>query len=522
MQPNDSLSQGSPLLTLSGIGKRYAAPVLDGIDLDLRPGQVLALTGENGAGKSTLSKIICGLVDASAGGMTLDGQPYAPASRTQAEGLGIRMVMQELNLIPTLSIAENLFLEKLPRRFGWIDRKKLAEAARAQMEVVGLGELDPWTPVGELGLGHQQMVEIARNLIGSCRCLILDEPTAMLTNREVELLFSRIERLRAEGVAIIYISHRLEELKRIADRIVVLRDGKLVCNDDIGRYSTEQLVQLMAGELTKVDLDAEHRRIGAPVLRIRGLGRAPVVHPASLALHAGEVLGIAGLIGSGRTELLRLIFGADRAEQGEIFIGDSQEPARIRSPKDAVKAGIAMVTEDRKGQGLLLPQAISVNTSLANLGSVSRGGMLDHAAESSVAQDYVKKLRIRSGSVAQAAGELSGGNQQKVVIARWLYRDCPIMLFDEPTRGIDIGAKSDIYRLFAELAAQGKGLLVVSSDLRELMQICDRIAVMSAGRIADTFSRDDWSQERILAAAFSGYVGRQEAAAAAHVAGNTA
>ncbi|NUT59897.1 sugar ABC transporter ATP-binding protein [Herbaspirillum sp. C9C3] len=522
MQPNDSPSQGSPLLTLSGIGKRYAAPVLDGIDLDLHPGQVLALTGENGAGKSTLSKIICGLVDASAGRMTLDGLPYEPVSRTQAESLGIRMVMQELNLIPTLSIAENLFLEKLPRRFGWIDRKKLAESARAQMEVVGLGELDPWTPVGDLGLGHQQMVEIARNLIGSCRCLILDEPTAMLTNREVELLFSRIERLRAEGVAIIYISHRLEELKRIADRIVVLRDGKLVCNDDIGRYSTEQLVQLMAGELTKVDLDAGHRRIGAPVLRIRGLGRAPVVQPASLALHAGEVLGIAGLIGSGRTELLRLIFGADRADQGEILIGDSQQPARIRSPRDAVKAGIAMVTEDRKGQGLLLPQAISVNTSLANLGSVSRAGMLDHASESSVAQDYVKKLRIRSGSVAQAAGELSGGNQQKVVIARWLYRDCPIMLFDEPTRGIDIGAKSDIYRLFAELAAQGKGLLVVSSDLRELMQICDRIAVMSAGRIADTFSRDDWSQERILAAAFSGYVGRQEAVATAHVAGNTA
>ncbi len=522
MQPNDSPSRTAALLTLSGIGKSYAAPVLDGIDLDLHPGQVLALTGENGAGKSTLSKIICGLVDASAGQMTLDGQAYQPVSRTQAEALGIRMVMQELNLIPTLSIAENLFLEKLPSRFGWIDRKKLAEAARTQMEVVGLGELDPWTPVGDLGLGHQQMVEIARNLIGSCRCLILDEPTAMLTNREVELLFSRIERLRAEGVAIIYISHRLEELKRIADRIVVLRDGKLVCNDDIGRYSTEQLVQLMAGELTKVDLDAGHRRIGAPLLRVRGLGRAGVVQPASFALHAGEVLGIAGLIGSGRTELLRLIFGADRADQGEVFIGDGQQPARIRSPKDAVKAGIAMVTEDRKGQGLLLPQAISVNTSLAHLGRVSRGGMLDHAAEADVARDYVKKLRIRSAGVAQAAGELSGGNQQKVVIARWLYRDCPIMLFDEPTRGIDIGAKSDIYRLFAELAAQGKGLLVVSSDLRELMQICDRIAVMSAGRIADTFSRDDWSQERILAAAFSGYVGRQEAAEAAHVAGNTA
>ncbi|WDZ95249.1 sugar ABC transporter ATP-binding protein [Herbaspirillum sp. WKF16] len=522
MQPTDSLPISAPLLTLSGIGKSYAAPVLEGVDLALRPGQVLALTGENGAGKSTLSKIVCGLVEASAGAMRLDGQPYAPASRTQAEALGIRMVMQELNLIPTLSIAENLFLEKLPRRFGWINRRQLAEDARRQMEVVGLGELDPWTPVGELGLGHQQMVEIARNLIGSCRCLILDEPTAMLTSREVELLFARIERLRTEGVAIIYISHRLEELKRIADRIVVLRDGKLVCDDDISRYSTEQLVQLMAGELTKVDLDPAHRQIGAPILRVRGLGRGGVVQPASFALHAGEVLGIAGLIGSGRTELLRLIFGADRADQGEIFIGDSAQPAAIRSPKDAVRAGIAMVTEDRKGQGLLLPQAISVNTSLADLGRVSRAGLLDHGAENEVARQYVNKLRIRSGSVAQAAGELSGGNQQKVVIARWLYRDCPVMLFDEPTRGIDIGAKSDIYRLFAELAGQGKGLLVVSSDLRELMQICDRIAVMSAGRIVDTFAREDWSQERILAAAFSGYVGRQEAAHAAQVAGNTA
>ncbi|OWY30673.1 sugar ABC transporter ATP-binding protein [Herbaspirillum robiniae] len=522
MPPTQSHSPSAPLLALSGIGKSYAAPVLDGIDLDLHPGQVLALTGENGAGKSTLSKIVCGLVEASAGGMLLDGQPYQPASRTAAEALGIRMVMQELNLIPTLSIAENLFLEKLPQRFGWIDRKRLGADARQQMEVVGLGDLDPWTPVGELGLGHQQMVEIARNLIGSCRCLVLDEPTAMLTSREVELLFSRIERLRDEGVAIIYISHRLEELKRIADRIVVLRDGKLVCDEDISRHSTEQLVQLMAGELAKVDLDSDQRKIGAPVLRVRALARAGVVEPASLDLHAGEVLGIAGLIGSGRTELLRLIFGADRADAGEVFIGDSPAPAHIRSPRDAVRAGIAMVTEDRKGQGLLLPQAISVNTSLADLGRVSRHGVLDHAREADVAADYVRKLRIRSGSVAQAAGELSGGNQQKVVIARWLYRDCPIMLFDEPTRGIDIGAKSDIYRLFAELAGQGKGLLVVSSDLRELMQICDRIAVMSAGRIAGVFGRDDWSQERILAAAFSGYVGRQEAVHAAQVAGNTA
>ena len=512
----------APLLTLSGIGKRYAAPVLDGIDLALRPGEVLALTGENGAGKSTLSKIVCGLVEASAGEMRLHGQPYRPQSRAEAEALGIRMVMQELNLLPTLSIAENLFLEKLPSRFGWIDRKRLESQARLQMRAVGLGDLDPWLPVGQLGLGHQQMVEIARNLIGSCRCLVLDEPTAMLTSREVELLFSRIEKLRAEGVAIIYISHRLEELKRIADRIVVLRDGKLVCDEDIRRHTTEQLVQLMAGELTKVDLDAGQRRIGAPVLRVRGLGRSGAVAPASFDLHAGEVLGVAGLIGSGRTELLRLIFGADRAEHGQVFVGDGAQAADIRSPRHAVRAGIAMVTEDRKGQGLLLPQPIGANTSLARLDGVSRGGWLDRQAEEQVAREYVKKLRIRTSGVGQAAGELSGGNQQKVVIARWLYRDCPVMLFDEPTRGIDIGAKSDIYRLFAELAGQGRGLLVVSSDLRELMQICDRIAVMSAGRIVDTFARADWSQERILAAAFSGYVGAQEAAEAAAVAGNTA
>ncbi|EJN01813.1 ABC-type sugar transport system, ATPase component [Herbaspirillum sp. YR522] len=344
-------------------------------------------------------------------------------------------------------------------------------------------------------------------MIGSCRCLVLDEPTAMLTSREVELLFARIEKLRAEGVSVIYISHRLEELKRIADRIVVLRDGKLVCDEDIRRHGTEQLVQLMAGELTRVDLDGEHRQIGAPLLRVRGLGRSGVVQPTNLDLHAGEILGVAGLIGSGRTELLRLVFGADRADCGEVFIGDASTPARLRSPAHAVRAGIAMVTEDRKGQGLLLPQAISVNTSLADLGRVSRAGVLDHAAEQSIARDFVDKLKIRSQHVGQAAGELSGGNQQKVVIARWLVRDCPVMLFDEPTRGIDIGAKADIYKLFAELAAQGRGLLVVSSDLRELMQVCDRIAVMSAGRIVDTFARGDWSQERILAAAFSGYVG---------------
>jgi len=499
-------SDAIPLLTLDNIGKSYVGPVLGGVALRFSPGQVLALTGENGAGKSTLSKIICGLEPATTGSMLLDGKPYQPASRGAAEALGIRMVMQELNLIPTLSIAENLYLKNLPQRFGWIDRGRLERDAREQMEKVGLGGLDPWTLVGELGIGHQQMIEIARNLIGSCRLLVLDEPTAMLTHREVELLFLQIERLKAEGVAIIYISHRLEELKRVADRIAVLRDGQLVCDDNIADYSAADLVSLMVGRSADDAVDLSGRTIGAPLLRVRGLARGNVVHPTSFEVRSGEILGIAGLIGSGRTELLRLIFGADRADAGQVFLGDSEIPAALGSPQAAVKAGIAMITEDRKGQGLLLRQSIAVNTTLASLDTVSSAGWLNESAEAVVADDYIDQLGVRSRNSAQTVAELSGGNQQKVVIARWLYRDCPVMLFDEPTRGIDIGAKFDIYQVLAEQARQGKGLVIVSSDLRELMLICDRIAVMSAGKIVETFERGAWSQDALLSAAFSGYL----------------
>ena len=497
---------GGALLSLADIGKTYVEPVLRAVTLELHAGQVLALTGENGAGKSTLSKIVCGLEQATTGAMLLDGQAYRPASRAAAEKLGIRMVMQELNLLPTLSVAENLYLNQLPSRFGWIDRARLERDAIAQMAKVGLDDIDPWMAVGALGIGHQQMIEIARNLIGDCRLLVLDEPTAMLTHREVELLFVQIERLKAAGVAIIYISHRLEELKRVADRIVVLRDGELVCDDAIAGYDSADLVRLMVGRAADAEIDLGGRVIGAPLLRVHGLGRKGAVHPTTLEVKAGQIVGIAGLIGSGRTELLRLIFGADQADSGHVYVGDSTVAAVIGTPKDAVEAGIAMITEDRKGQGLLLQQSIAVNSTLARLDGVSQGGWLDGAAEAAVGDDYIERLGVRSRGSAQAVAELSGGNQQKVVMARWLYRDVPVMLFDEPTRGIDIGAKFDIYHLLADLARQGKGLLIVSSDLRELMLICDRIAVMSAGRIVDTFERGAWSQDAILSAAFSGYL----------------
>ncbi|MDD1015750.1 sugar ABC transporter ATP-binding protein [Pseudomonas rubra] len=493
------------VLSVSAIGKTYAQPVLGDVDLSLHRGEVLALTGENGAGKSTLSKIIGGLEAATTGHMLYQGRAYQPGSRAAAERLGVRMVMQELNLLPTLTVAENLFLDNLPGRAGWINRKRLRQLAQAAMAQVGLEAIDPDTPVGELGIGHQQMVEIARNLIGDCHVLIFDEPTAMLTAREVELLFTQIERLQQRGVAIVYISHRLEELKRIAQRIAVLRDGKLVCVEPMQRYNSEQLVNLMVGRELGEHIDLGVRNIGAPILKVHKLSRGDKVKQVSFEVRSGEVFGISGLIGAGRTELLRLIYGADSADSGSMELGDPLLPVRVDSPVDAVRQGIALITEDRKGEGLLLSQSISANIALGNLPAISRAGVVSSAAERALAERQIAAMRIRSSSPEQVVGELSGGNQQKVVIGRWLERDCTVLLFDEPTRGIDVGAKFDIYGLMAELARQGKALVVVSSDLRELMLICDRIGVLSAGRLIETFKRDSWTQDQLLAAAFAGY-----------------
>ncbi|MFM0050095.1 sugar ABC transporter ATP-binding protein [Caballeronia grimmiae] len=508
------------VLTVAGIGKTYVEPVLTDVSLGLRPGEVLALTGENGAGKSTLSKIIGGLADPTTGAMTLAGHPYAPQSRTDAEALGVRMVMQELNLLPTLSVAENLFLNRLPQKgrvkFGWIDRKRLADDARHAMAQVGLDAIDPDTLVGDLGIGHQQMVEIARNLIGDCRVLILDEPTAMLTAREVDLLFEQIARLKARGVALVYISHRLEELRRIAERAAVLRDGRLVHIGPMDALSSEQLVTLMVGRELGERIDLGEKRLGDVVLKVDGLTRGQAVRDVSFDVRAGEIFGVSGLIGAGRTELMRLIYGADRADAGTVSIarnGQMLQPVHVQSPSDAVKHGIALITEDRKGEGLLLALPIAANVSLGNVGAVARHGVIDARREATLAQRQIDAMRVRTSGPAQAVSELSGGNQQKVVIGRWLAREgreaCRVLLFDEPTRGIDVGAKFDIYGLMGALAREGRALVVVSSDLRELMLICDRIGVMSAGRMTGVFDRDSWTQDALLAAAFAGYAKRE-------------
>lgn len=495
-----------PVLAIRGICKSYATPVLEGIDLDLLPGEVHALVGENGAGKSTLSRIVAGLTSPDSGTLQLDGRPYAPATKRDAEQAGIHLVMQELNLIRTLSIAENIFLDQLPHRAGWIRYGQLHRAAAEVLARIGLPHLDPGTPVEDLGVGQQQMVEIASRLWRPCRLLILDEPTAALTQPEVNRLFEQVRRLQAQGVAILYISHRLEEIRQIADRISVLRDGHLVATRPVSELPIDDVVRLMVGrELGDADFTAG-RRQGPIALAARHLRAGDRVRDISFDVHRGEILGLSGLMGSGRTETVRAIFGADPLDSGEIFLHGSPEPARIRSPRDAVRLGIALLTEDRKAQGLFLSLAIRENLTINALPSfASLAGWISRVRESQAVRDWIGKLHVRCDHEDQGIAQLSGGNQQKVIVARWLLRDCEILIFDEPTRGVDVGARFEIYQLLADLAAQGKAILVVSSDLPELMMICDRIAVLSNGRLAAEFPRGSWSQDTIMTAALSGY-----------------
>ena len=496
------------LLQAKNICKSYAAPVLKGIDFGVREGEVHALVGANGAGKSTLAGILSGLTMPDEGNMTLNGRSYVPVRKSEAERRGVHMVMQELSLIGTLSVAENIFLGRMPRRIGLIHYKRMHEKARQALATVGLQEVDPRARVDSLGVGQQQLVEIASTLSEErCRLLILDEPTAALTDPEIDLLFDRLRQLRSRGVGMIYISHRLEEIRRIADRVTVLRDGQITGSQPAASVSADEVARLMVGEAAKSGSEeSEERMAGAVALRVDSLRCGERVRGVSFEVRQGEILGLAGLVGAGRTETLRAVYGADTPDAGRIWRNPDGEPVSIRQPRDAVRAGIGMIPEDRKQHGLLLKQSIRMNMTLSHLGAVTQPqGWIDAEREQRAAHDLSRTLHVGSESIEQPTRELSGGNQQKVVLARWLLRSCEVLLFDEPTRGIDVGTKQLVYSLLADLAREGKAIVVVSSELRELMAICDRIAVMSLGQIAATFERGGWTEDRLMAAALNGH-----------------
>jgi ribose transport system ATP-binding protein len=485
---------------MRGIRKQFPGVLaLDGVDLTLYGGEVHILLGENGAGKSTLMKILSGAYRKDAGEVSLDGQPVEIASPRDALARGIRIIYQELNLVSCLSVAENIFLGAVPTRaLGIIDRARLRNAAASLLRDLGL-EIDPSTPLFRLSLAQRQMVEIAKALRGAtARVLVMDEPTSALTTREVDQLFALIGRLTARGVAIVYITHRLDEVYRIGHRVTVLRDGRFVATMPLAETTVADLVRMMANR----DLDEHFPKVrhprGPELLRVEGLSRGAAVRDVSFSLHAGEVLGLGGLLGAGRTELARLIAGVDRPDSGAVYLNGAR--VEMRTPRHAIRRGIGLLPEDRKAQGLVAGLTVERNIALPHGSRLARLGVLPRRAEARLAEPIVRDLRIKA-TTTQAVRLLSGGNQQKVVLGKWLAGNARVFIFDEPTRGVDVGAKVEIYNLMNRLTAEGAGILMISSEMPELIGMSDRILVLCHGRIHGEFEGAAATQERLLSAA---------------------
>jgi ribose transport system ATP-binding protein len=483
---------------MTGVTKRFGSTqALRGVELELLPGEVHALVGENGAGKSTLMKVLSGAVRPDAGRMLLDGRPYAPRGPLDARRHGVAMIYQELALAPHLSVEANVMLGLEESRFGIIRRREHRRRVREALAVLEHAEIDPDSPVSRLSTGAQQLVEIARALLIDVRVLVFDEPTSSLTQEDARRLFRLMRRLRERGVTLVYISHFLEEVREVADRFTVLRDGQSVGGGLVSEFSEERIIELMVGRSLTDQFPRVPHAPGEPILELRGLSGVELPRDVNLTLHRGEVLGIAGIVGAGRTELLRAVFGLDPVRRGRVVVkAVSAERAGLRQ---RMERGLGFLSEDRKQEGLALIQSIADNVSYSRLAPYSTLGWLNLRRRRQAVEDWLSRLSVRCAGPDQPVGELSGGNQQKVALARLLHQEADVLLLDEPTRGVDVGSKAEIYRLIGELAAQGKGVLFVSSYLPELLGVCDRLAVMSRGRLSPARPVAEWSPEQAMA-----------------------
>ncbi|MBI4417321.1 MAG: sugar ABC transporter ATP-binding protein [Ignavibacteriales bacterium] len=494
------------LLVMQGIVKEYpGVRALDGVDFDLQAGEVHCLVGENGAGKSTLMKILGGAVQKDAGSVSIDGQEAMISTPIDAQRLGIGIIYQDFRLVDELNVAENILLGQEPAGFGFLtvlDRK--AEHKRAEEVLSQLGEvLDTHIPTGHLSAAQRQIVEIAKALSRNVRILVMDEPSASLSEHELNNLFIIIKRLKSEGVGIVYISHRLDEVFAIGDRVTVLRDGSRVHASPVGGVDRRTLIRLMVGRELEQEYPKIELRPGAEILRIENLS-AGMLKNITFSVTRGEIFGIAGLVGAGRSELAHVLFGSKRKDSGKVvFDGKDFSP---RSPREAIEAGLGLLTEDRNRYGLILPMNVRENISLSNLHELVRGFVIDRGTERTAAGRFTDQLKIKTPSLEVPVETLSGGNRQKVILARWLFTKSKVLIFDEPTAGIDVGAKREIYLLMNELVGRGIGVVMISSDLPELLGMCDRIAVMCLGRVTGILRRGEATQEAILSLAtqFSG------------------
>lgn len=488
----------SALLEMKGISKRFlGVRALKGVDFELRRGEVHALVGENGAGKSTLMKVLTGIYQPDDGEIFFEGKPYAVKNIGEAQALGIAMIHQELNMMNDLTVAQNVFIGREIKKGFWLKDAEMVKETQKIFDRIGI-KIDPKMQLGRLTVGKQQMVEIAKAVSRDCKLLILDEPTAALTQTEIEELFRIMEDLKAKGIGMIYISHRMDEINRISDRITVMRDGEYVGTVDTASVTKDDVINMMIGRVVYED-PKTHSEVpddAEIVLEVKHLSSGNAFNDVSFTLRRGEILGFSGLMGAGRTEVARAIFGADPHDGGEIFVNGKR--VNIKTPEDAVKLGIGYLSEDRKRYGLLLDKSITENSALASIDKYTKGIFINDRRAKAEAKEENLKLRTKTPSMDQLLKNLSGGNQQKVIIARWLIRNSDILIFDEPTRGIDVGAKSEIYTLMNQLTKQGKSIIMISSELVEILRMSDRVLVMCEGKKTGELDISEANQENIM------------------------